>query len=134
MRRKKLSTLMIYDILQEHGAVSIEQGIPILMQYEPKPDPVELERKYWADKFRRVMRVKRDSSGIRDAFSNEHGTYYNVPTTKDRGALREINLQINIKRDGLIKASKKVQMRQAELAGQMALQFSEKEKATNKGD
>ncbi|CVK18509.1 hypothetical protein [Sporomusa sphaeroides] len=123
MRSKKLSTLMIYEILQDHGAVTIEQGIPILMKYEPKPDPVELERKYWADKFRRVMRKKRDSAGIRDAFSDEHGTYHNVPTTKDRIALREINLQIDVKRDGLIKASKKIQLRQAELAGQIALQF-----------
>lgn len=134
MRKRKPSFMAIHDILHEHGAITVEEGIAILMKYEPKPNPAELERKYWAEKFRRIMRVKRDSAGIRDAFSNEHGTYYNVPTTKDQGALRAINLQIDIKRDGLIKASRKVQLRQAELAGQLALQFPEKEKATGKGD
>ena len=124
MKKRKPSTLTIYEILQEHGAISVEKGIEILIRYEPRPDPIKLERKYWADKFRRIMRTKRDTVGIRDAFSNEHGTYYNVPTTTDADALKAINLQIDIKRDGLIKASRKVSLRQAEVAGQMAFDFN----------
>lgn len=132
MARRKKVVLDIYQILADHGAITVDKGVEILQAYEPKPDLSKLEAQYWRDRFRRIMQSKRDKGGIRDIYSNEKGTYYNVPTSKDRTALSDIDAQITAKRDQLIRVQIKVQNRRAEVAGQMDLGKEFKDSAISK--
>ena len=71
-----------------------------------------------------LMATYRDERGTRKCFSikskNGESKYVNIETTKDLGALQEIEDNLNSQYEGLNISKKKIQKRRRELLGQIS--------------
>ncbi|NSB15868.1 hypothetical protein [Clostridium beijerinckii] len=71
-----------------------------------------------------LMATYRDNKGVRTCFSckddSGNSKYFNIETTTDLKALKNIEIQLNKKYKGLNISKKKVQRRRDELSGQVS--------------
>jgi len=115
----------IKDVLRQRPGISTEEAVEIVKIYAEKPDPVKLEEQYYRRQANRILASFRDDSNVRDCFNirtdSGERLYINVPATTDESQLKAVKKALATKYRGLNRSLKKVQRRELELAGQMAM-------------
>jgi hypothetical protein len=95
-----------------------------------KPNLQKLEDQYWNRTANSVTASVRDKNYIRIAFpihGNKGVEVHNIEKTTDPNALSIIRKRYDLNIKGSVKSRAKIKMRQAELAGQLSLNFEKKD-------
>lgn len=120
----KRAKQVILDQIECLGEVTTETVMELVRPHYIFNSLVAREREI-RRKANRIMAQFRDGQGTRTCFSytdnSGQSKYVNIDKTFDIGALNGVSRQINNKLYGLTKASKKVNARLLELAGQTKL-------------
>jgi hypothetical protein len=137
MRKRKPATIAIQEWIRENNVTDKSEIITRCKACMDMPDIKKLVEQYWNRIANSLTASIRDKDHVRIAFpvhSGDKVKVHNIEKTMDIDALTVIRKRCELNIKGNIKSRAKIRMRQAELAGQMTLQFIEKEKATSEGD